>query len=199
MIFTPLPLQGAYLIDLEPREDERGTFARAFCRKEFEDHGLAVDFVQCNLSSNAKAGTVRGIHYQRPPHAEIKLVRCVRGTVFDVIVDMRGGSPTFVQWYGAELSEKNGSMMYVPEGFAHGYQALTAGGTVFYMVSAFHAPGAEAGVRYDDPSIGVRWPLPAGHVSEKDRGWPLFNNATVNEEFRDAEDSVIPSIDRPTE
>jgi dTDP-4-dehydrorhamnose 3,5-epimerase len=174
MIFHGTPLAGAFLIGLEPREDHRGSFSRAFCTREFEGQGLHSQFVQANLSTNTLRGTVRGMHYQRSPDAEVKLVRCIRGAVFDVIVDLREGSPTFKRWFGAELSESNGLMMYVPEGFAHGMQALEDGATAFYMTSAHYAPGAEGGCRPDDPSLGIEWPLPVTAVSEKDAAWPAL-------------------------
>ena len=137
MRFEPTPLAGSFLIHLDPQVDARGTFARAFCAQEFAAKGLETLFVQANISTNVSAGTVRGMHFQREPDGEVKLVRCIKGTIFDVIVDMRAGSGTFLQWFGAELSEKNGTMMYVPRGFAHGYQALSDGATAFYLVSAF--------------------------------------------------------------
>lgn len=177
MKFEPLPLAGAFLVSLEKREDARGLFARAFCQNEFKSHGIDVDIMQANLSTNTTAGTVRGMHFQRAPNEEIKLVRCIRGAVFDAIVDLRPNSATFGKWFGAQLSEENGRMMVVPKGFAHGYQALTDHATVFYMVSANYAPEAEGGVRYDDPAIGIEWPLPVSGVSDKDRQWPLLNPA----------------------
>ena len=131
-------------------------FARAFCAQEFAAHGLETSFVQSNISTNARAGTVRGMHFQREPHAEVKLVRCIKGAIYDVIVDMREGSQTYLRWFGAELSDDNGLMMYVPKGFAHGYQALSDGATAFYMVSAFYAPQSEGGLRFDDPKLGDR-------------------------------------------
>jgi dTDP-4-dehydrorhamnose 3,5-epimerase len=172
--FTPAPLAGAYVIALEPHSDERGLFARAYCAREFADAGLATELVQANISSNARAGTVRGLHFQRPPHAEVKLVRCVKGALYDVIVDMRATSPTYLRWFGAELSDANGLMMYVPKGFAHGYQSLTDGATVFYMVSAFYAPQAEGGLRHDDPRLAIAWPRAVADVSDKDAQWPLL-------------------------
>ena len=144
------------MIALEPRVDERGLFARAFCAQEFAAAGLATEFVQANISTNARAGTVRGLHFQRAPHAEVKLVRCVKGALYDVIVDMREGSQTYLRWFGAELSDDNGLMMYVPKGFAHGYQALTDGATAFYMVSAFYAPQAEGGLALRRSQTGDR-------------------------------------------
>jgi dTDP-4-dehydrorhamnose 3,5-epimerase len=174
MIFNRLPLVGAYLIELEPRRDVRGMFARAFCAREFEHHGLETRYVQANLSTNVATGTVRGMHFQLARHAEVKLVRCIRGSLFDVIVDLREGSPTFRQWYGSELTEENGLMMYVPNGFAHGYQALTDGATAHYLVSTYYEPGAEGGCRCDDPAINVRWPMPVTSISDKDAAWPLL-------------------------
>jgi len=174
MIFQALALSGAYLIEIEPRVDDRGSFARAFCAREFLAHGLEVSYVQANLSTNNKAGTVRGMHFQRAPHAEVKLVRCVAGALFDVIVDIREDSPTFMQWFGADLSQDNGSMMYVPRGFAHGYQALTDGAMAHYMVSAYYVPEAEDGLRYDDSAIGVRWRRPVSNISPKDASWPFI-------------------------
>lgn len=162
------------MIALEPRVDERGMFARTFCAQEFAAAGLATEFVQANISTNARAGTVRGLHFQRAPHAEVKLVRCVKGALYDVIVDMREGSQTYLRWFGAELSDDNGLMMYVPKGFAHGYQALTDGATAFYMVSAFYAPQAEGGLRYDDPRLAIAWPRAVCDISDKDAQWPLL-------------------------
>jgi dTDP-4-dehydrorhamnose 3,5-epimerase len=175
VLFNKTPLEGAYLIELEPRRDDRGHFARAFCAKEFADHGLETSIVQANLSMNAKAGTVRGMHFQRPPHAEVKLVRCVVGELYDVIVDLRENSPTYLEWFGATLSQENGAMMYVPRGFAHGYQSLTDGATAHYMVSASYVASAEGGVRHDDPAIGIKWPGPVVDISPKDGSWPLLN------------------------
>jgi len=172
--FAPTALAGAYLIHLEPRVDERGLFARAFCAREFADHGLEPNYVQANISTNTRVGTVRGLHFQRAPHAEVKLVRCVKGAVYDVIVDVRENSKTYRRWFGAELSDANGLTMYVPQGFAHGYQALSDGATVFYMVSAFYAPQAEGGLRFDDPKLAIEWPLAVAEVSEKDAKWPLL-------------------------
>ena len=174
MIFERTPLDGAYTIALERREDARGHFARAFCAREFADHGLETTFVQTNLSFNAKAGLVRGMHFQAGEEAEVKLVRCVRGAIYDVIVDIRPGSPSYLQWFGAELSEDNGLTMYVPRGFAHGYQSLTDGATAHYMVSAYYAPASEGGLRHDDPRLGIRWPRAVTDLSDKDAAWPLL-------------------------
>jgi dTDP-4-dehydrorhamnose 3,5-epimerase len=174
MKFIPTPLNGAYLIELEPRVDVRGSFARAFCAQELAAQKLESTFVQSNISTNNLAGTVRGMHFQREPNAETKLVRCVKGAIYDVVVDMRESSSTYLRWYGAELTEENGSMMYVPKGFAHGYQALSDGATVFYMVSAFYAPQSEGGLRYNDPRLSIAWPTAASGTSDKDAKWPLL-------------------------
>jgi dTDP-4-dehydrorhamnose 3,5-epimerase len=174
MLFNETKLKGAYVIELEKREDPRGFFARAWCRKEFEAHGLATDCVQANLSYNKKAGTLRGMHYQVPPHEEVKLVRCVRGAIYDVIIDMRPSSSTYCQWVGVELSDQNYKMLYVPKGFAHGYVTLEDNADVFYLVSEFYAPGSEQGVRYDDPAFGIAWPVAISVLSDKDGAWPKF-------------------------
>ncbi len=175
MIFTPLPLEGAFVVDLEPRGDERGFFARAWCRKEFAGAGIEVEFVQANLAQSLRKGTLRGMHYQIPPHAEAKMLRCIRGAVFDVMVDLRPDSPTYRKWAGVELTADNRKMVFVPEGFAHGYLTLEDETEVIYQVSAFYAPGAERGFRWDDPAFGIRWPeVPELVVSEKDRRWDPF-------------------------
>ena len=174
MKFTPTSLAGAYLIGLEPRADPRGMFARVFCAQEFSAHGLETIFVQANISTNKLSGTVRGMHFQREPHAEVKIVRCTRGSIYDVIVDMREASATRFRWFGAELSEENGLMMYVPKGFAHGYQALTDDAAAFYMVSAFYAPESEGGLRFDDPKLSIEWPRAVAEISNKDTAWPLL-------------------------
>jgi dTDP-4-dehydrorhamnose 3,5-epimerase len=175
VIFRETELAGAYVLELERREDERGFFARAWCRDELAERGLDARVAQANLSWNERRGTVRGLHFQRPPHAEVKLVRCTRGAVYDVIVDLRPGSPTFTSWLGVELSAENGRALYVPEGFAHGYQTLADGSETFYLVSEPYAPSAEGGVRWDDPAFAIEWPEAAERIiSEKDRNWPDF-------------------------
>lgn len=174
MKFEPTSLAGVYLVHLEPRADERGTFARAFCARELAAEGLETSFVQANVSTNRRSGTVRGMHFQRGPDAEVKLVRSVKGAIYDVVVDMREDSATYLRWFGAELSEDNGLAMYVPKGFAHGYQALTDAAAVFYFVSAFHAPQSEGGLRFDDPKLAIRWPRTVSEVSAKDKTWPLL-------------------------
>ena len=174
MIFTETSLPGAFIIDVEPITDARGFFARWYCTKELADHGLAPVGAQGNLSYNRSPGTVRGMHMQRPPAAEAKLVRCPRGGVLDVIVDTRLGSPTRWQSTSVELTEGNRRALYVPEGFAHGYQTLTADAEVLYQVSEYYSPGHEVGLRYDDPDLGLEWPLPIETVSDKDAAWPLL-------------------------
>jgi len=174
MRFEPISLAGGYLIHLDPRVDQRGMFARAFCAQEFAAKGLESSFVQANISTNRLAGTVRGMHFQREPDAEVKIVRCIKGSIYDVIVDMREGSETRLRWFGAVLSEENGLAMYVPKGFAHGYQALTDGATAFYMVSSFYAPEAEGGLRFDDPKLSIKWPRAVSDISDKDTKWPLL-------------------------
>lgn len=174
MIFTKTALAGATIIDLERREDERGYFARTYCEREFAEHGLAARMVQSNVSLTRQAGTLRGMHFQAAPHAEDKLVRCARGAVWDAIVDIRPESPTYCQWIGVELSDANGRMLLVPQGFAHGFVSLTDDAVVLYQVSEFYTPGAERGARHDDPAFGIRWPIPIRAMSDKDRSWPAF-------------------------
>lgn len=173
MIFTETKLPGAFVIDLERREDDRGYFARTFCAREFAAHGLETAFVNTNASYSAQKGTLRGMHFQHAPHSEVKLVRCTQGAIHDVIIDMRPESPTRGEWIGVELSRENGRMLYVPEGFAHGFLTLTDDVDVTYQVSAFYTPGAEGGVRFDDPAFGVEWPGAIHVISEKDRTWPF--------------------------
>lgn len=175
MLFTELSLEGAYVVDLEKREDSRGFFARTYCRREFEEHGLATQMPQTNVSFSRKQGTLRGMHYQEAPYEEAKLVRCARGAIYDVIVDLRPNSATFKRWFGVKLTEGNHKMLYVPEGFAHGFISLADDTEVNYQVSQFYAPGHERGLRYDDPSIGIRWPSDVSEISEKDEAWPAFN------------------------
>lgn len=174
MIFTETPLAGAFVIALEPKGDERGFFARAFCQNELAEHGLETTVAQANLSYNHRKGTLRGLHMQNPPHGEDKMVRCITGAIWDAIVDLRPGSPTYRQWFGVELSAANRLMLYVPKGFAHGYQSLTDGSEVLYMVTQFYTPGAERGLRWNDPAFGIAWPLPDPILSEKDAAAPDF-------------------------
>jgi dTDP-4-dehydrorhamnose 3,5-epimerase len=175
MIFSELPVEGAYLIDLEPHVDGRGFFARSYCAREFAEHGLNETFVQANLSHNARRATLRGLHYQKPPHAEAKLVRCIRGALFDVVVDLRRGSRSYGRWAGVELSANNRRALYVPKGCAHGFETLVDDTEAFYLVSTFYTPDAESGLRWDDPQIAIDWPLrPPASISPKDSEWPLF-------------------------
>ena len=172
MIFSETKLKGAYVVDLEPIEDERGFFSRGWCRREFEEHGLKADLCQCNISGNKKAGTLRGMHYQKPPYAETKFIRCVRGSVYDVIIDLRKGSDTYMKWEGVELTAENRKGLYVPEGFAHGYITLEDDSEVLYLTTEFYNHDSEDAVRWDDPAIGIVWPwnsMGSLIISEKDR------------------------------
>ena len=175
MIFSETKIKGAFLIRLEKHEDERGFFARVWCRKEFERHGLNADFVQANVSRSNKAGTLRGIHYQSPPNEEAKLVRCLKGAIYDVAVDLRPGSSSFKKWIGERLTAENHRMLYIPEGCAHGYLTLTDHAEVFYPVSTFYTPESERGIRWNDPTFNIKWPIAGDLVmSEKDQSWPDF-------------------------
>jgi dTDP-4-dehydrorhamnose 3,5-epimerase len=174
MRFQPTRFADAWLIEIAPVKDERGAFARTFCEREFAAHGLEVRFVQHSLSSNTRKGTLRGMHFQRAPHEEVKLVRCVRGAIWDVILDLRPASPTYLQWQGFELNAANGLQLYIPNGFAHGFQTLEDDSEVFYLISQFYTPDAASGVRHDDPRFAIDWPLPVSVISERDRNWPDF-------------------------
>jgi dTDP-4-dehydrorhamnose 3,5-epimerase len=175
VIFEETRLQGAYVIDLERREDERGFFARTFCANEFADRSLNTRLVQANMSWNPKKGTLRGMHFQRAPHAEVKVVRVTRGAIHDVIIDLREASPTYKRWLGLDLTEDNRTALYVPEGFAHGFQTLVPDTEVHYLVTEFYTPEAEDGVRWDDPAFSIAWPDPEhALLSPKDRAWPDF-------------------------
>ncbi len=174
MIFEELEIAGVWLITPEPIEDDRGFFARSFCRHEFESHGLATDFVQCNLSYNAKKGTLRGMHRQVPPYEEIKIVSCMRGAIYDVVLDVRKDSPTFGKWVAAELSEKNHRMLYISKGMAHGFQTLLDDTLVYYQMGEFYKPGAESGIRYDDSKFGIQWPIEKKIMSDKDMGYKEY-------------------------
>ena len=175
MQFTETKLEGAYVIELERREDSRGFFARAFCQKEFATHGLKPLIAQANVAYNFKKGTLRGMHFQFPPAAETKLVRCTRGAILDIIVDLRPESPTYLQNIAVELNEENGRALYVPERFAHGYQTLRDNTETSYQVGEFYAPGTEGGLLYSDPRLGLIWPLPIGEMSPKDAEWKLLD------------------------
>jgi dTDP-4-dehydrorhamnose 3,5-epimerase len=168
MIFTATPLAGAFVIDLEPFRDERGWFARYYCKNEFSEIGHTREWVQLNQSVSYQKGTLRGMHFQHPPFREIKMVRCIAGAVHDVIIDLRTGSPTFLQWFGTELSAANNRMLYIPEGFAHGFQTLADDSALLYHHTELYTPGAEGGVRYDDPVFFIPWPLPIAVISKRD-------------------------------
>lgn len=179
MIFHETRLAGACLVELEPFGDERGQFARAWCRETFEKHGAVRDFVQGNVSINPIRGTLRGMHYQVDGFGEVKLVRCARGVLYDVIIDVRPRSPTYLQWIGVELTPHAMRMLYIPEGFAHGFQTLADDTEANYMVSAPYNRAASRGVRYDDPRIGIDWPLPVSRISVQDQTWPLLDPSTA--------------------
>ena len=174
MEFTETRLKGAYLVRLKRIEDHRGFFARGFCRDEFASHGLNSNMMQLNVGFSHSKGTLRGLHYQEAPHAEAKFVRCTRGAIYDVIVDVREGSPTRGQWVGAELTADDGTMLYAPEGFAHGYQTLVDNAEMYYLTSAPYASKAAKGVRFDDPLLSIEWPLTVAVISDADRNWPDF-------------------------
>ena len=176
MIFNPTKLAGAFTIDVQPFQDSRGFFTRIFCEKEFAEHNLVKHFVQANHSGTHGKGVIRGMHFQHAPFSEVKLVKCVQGSIFDVIVDVRAGSPTFLQWFGAELSAENKRMMYVPAGFAHGFQSLSDYSEITYMVSAFYNKESERGVKYNDTKVNIEWPLPVSLVSDKDNNIPLIDS-----------------------
>ncbi len=177
MIFTETPLQGAFLVDIEKRGDSRGFFARAFCEREFAAAGLVSRFVQANDSLSAQKGTLRGMHYQLAPKGETKVVRCIRGALYDVLLDLRPGSPTFGKSFGAELTAENRRMMYVPKGFAHGFITLADDTEAFYFVDEFYAPDRERGVRWDDPKFKIAWPVAPVVLSDKDRAHRDFDPA----------------------
>ena len=171
MIFTETKLKGAFILDLERREDDRGFFARAFCQNEFKEHGLKPVIAQANIAFNKRKGTLRGMHFQFPPHPETKLVRATRGAIVDIIVDLRPESPTYLQHIEVELSADNHRALYVPERFAHGYQALEDATETSYQVGEFYAPGTEGGLSPFDPKLGLKWPLPVSVISPKDAAW----------------------------
>ena len=174
MIFTPYKLKNACLIDLDRKVDERGFFARSYCRNEFAAHGLHLDYVQSNVSFNTHRGTLRGMHYQAKPDEEIKLIRCIRGAIYDVIIDLRKDSPTYKQWLGVELDAEGRRMLYAPAGFAHGYLTLADDTEVQYQVSAFYSPESERAVRWNDPAFNIKWPIQPEVISAKDRRHPDF-------------------------
>jgi dTDP-4-dehydrorhamnose 3,5-epimerase len=184
--FETTTLKDAVLIHLDPRQDERGFFARTYCQKEFAAAGLETGFVQGNMSVNPARGTLRGMHFQKAPHEEVKVVRCISGAIYDVIVDLRPASPSYLKWQGFELTAENGLQLYVPRGFAHGFLTLCDQAAVVYQVSAFYAPGAEGGLRWNDPRFGIEWPADVAVLSPKDAAWPDFS-PQPSPEFREAD------------
>jgi dTDP-4-dehydrorhamnose 3,5-epimerase len=174
MKFNKTIFPDVWLIDLEPSPDSRGFFSRTFCVREYAEHGLETTFVQHSLSYSKEPGTLRGMHFQLPPHGEVKVVSCLRGVIFDVIVDTRPQSPHYLQWQGFELTEENRRQLYIPSGFAHGFQTLSHGAGVYYLLSAFYEPKAASGFRYDDPAFSISWPLPISVISDRDKAWLSF-------------------------
>jgi dTDP-4-dehydrorhamnose 3,5-epimerase len=181
MRFEELPLAGTFVVSPERHRDARGWLARTFCRDEFAARGLVADFVQCSTSFNARSGTLRGMHFQRAPHAETKLVRCTRGAVFDVLLDLRPDSATFRCWHAVELSEANGVAAYIPAGLAHGFQSLTDASEVLYQITERYAPEASAGVRWDDPAFGIDWPILPPIMADRDAGYADYREVAAHE------------------
>jgi dTDP-4-dehydrorhamnose 3,5-epimerase len=179
MRFTQTLVSGAYVIDLEPRIDERGSFARAWCQREFEAHGLTARLAQVNVSSNVRKGTLRGMHYQVGPREEAKVVSCARGAIYDVVLDLRRDSPTYLRWDAVELTARNRRMLYIPEGCAHGFQTLAADAELLYLMSEFYSPEHACGVRYNDRAFDIRWPLAVASISDTDRTWPDYEEAAL--------------------
>lgn len=171
MLFTETPLKGAYLIDVEQKSDDRGFFGRSWCKQEFETHGLNPALVQCNISFNKMRGTLRGMHYQSAPYEEAKLVRCTMGAIYDVIIDLRPRSNTFMQWLGVQLTADNHRALYISEGFAHGFQTLVHNSEILYQMSEFYHPEAARGLRWDDPAFGIEWPIDTLIISDKDKNY----------------------------
>jgi dTDP-4-dehydrorhamnose 3,5-epimerase len=178
MIFAATQFDDAWLIEIEPKEDQRGFFARTWCRQELTAKSLDTEIAQESLSYNRHRGTIRGLHYQRPPNEETKIVRCTRGVIFDVIVDLRPRSASYLRWQGFELTAENRRAVYVPKGFVHGFQTLTDDAEVAYQISAFYAPEGAGGYRYDDAAFSITWPLPVTMIGERDLGWPAFSPAS---------------------
>ncbi len=174
MRFNETKFPGAFIVEIEPHKDERGFFARSFCQKEFAQHGLKTEIVQSNIAYNKTKGTLRGMHYQTPPHAEAKLVRCTKGALYDIIIDIREESATYCQWEAFELTEINNLMLYIPEGFAHGFQTLKDDTTVFYQMFGWFHPESARGIRWNDPTFKIEWPLPVSVISEKDKSYEDF-------------------------
>ena len=179
MIFNETRLKGSFIIEVQPHVDERGWFGRFYCKKEFEQIGHHKEWVQFNHSFTLKKGSLRGMHFQISPYREIKMIRCISGSVYDVIIDIRKGSPTFLQWFGAELSARNKNMIYIPEGFAHGFQCLSDDCELIYHHTEYYKPGYEGGLRFDDPALKIKWPLPITVISESDLG-----HAYIDQNFK---------------
>lgn len=179
MLFTETALKGAFILDIEQKEDSRGFFARTFCAKEFATHGLESTNAQCSIAFNHKQGTIRGMHYQIAPATEAKLVRCTQGAIYDVIVDLRPDSPTYLSHIGVELTSNNHRALYVPQMFAHGYQTLTDAAEVVYQMNKFYTPGYDRGLHYDDPLLSIEWRLPVSEISEKDMAWPFLEASII--------------------
>jgi dTDP-4-dehydrorhamnose 3,5-epimerase len=191
MIFKKTPIEGSYTILLDPRKDERGFFARTFCSKEFEKTMITSNFVQCNISENKYKNTLRGLHFQKTPYAEDKLIRCFRGKIFDVCVDLRPESPSYLQWYGAELSEHNHTALYIPKGCAHGYQTLTDNTLIFYQTSQFYTPASEKGIFWNDPTLNIQWPLQENIIiSDKDKNLPYISVIKEKVKYENAGNSI---------
>jgi dTDP-4-dehydrorhamnose 3,5-epimerase len=178
MKFIETGLQGAVIVEIEKLQDQRGFFARSWCKREFEQYGLDASLVQANVSYNHRKGTLRGMHFQVEPHGETKLVRCTQGAIYDVIIDLRQDSPTYRKWVGVELTADNFRMLFVPKMFAHGFQTLAEESVVTYQVGQFYTPGSERGIRFDDPAFQIQWPLEVSVISDKDKSWPAFSSAT---------------------
>jgi dTDP-4-dehydrorhamnose 3,5-epimerase len=176
MIFLPTRLSGAWIIEVEPALDSRGSFSRTFCEREFSRAGLHTQFVQHSISTTRSKGTLRGMHFQLAPHSEIKVVRCTKGVIWDVVIDLRRDSKTYRRWQGFELSAENRRQLYIPAGFAHGHMTLCDDAETCYLISAFHEPAASAGIRFDDPGFALEWPLPPTVISDRDRSWPNFSD-----------------------
>lgn len=177
MIFRETALKGVRIIELEPHSDERGQFVRTWCREEFASHGLDVELAQGSISINPQQGTMRGLHWQAAPHGEVKVVRCARGAIYDVVVDIDDSSPTFGKWIGVTLTPQSQLMLYIPKGFAHGFQTLVDDTEVSYLLSSPYVAGAGRGLRYDDPVFGIDWPLRVTRISERDKSWPLLRES----------------------
>jgi dTDP-4-dehydrorhamnose 3,5-epimerase len=178
MKFTDTGFAGLFVVELDLNRDERGYFARTFCSESFTGQGLQSTYPQCGTAYNARSGTVRGMHFQKPPHGEVKLVRCTRGAIHDVVIDLRPASATYLKCYHVELGQEDGRELYVPDGFAHGYQTLQDASEVHYMLSTCYVPDAASGLRWDDPAFSLTWPLPITVISERDRNWPLLQERT---------------------